>query len=102
MKDIVKINKLTVLQFSTKIISKNIFTIDESVRNLKLHKGGGTSISPVLDYSDKINPELLIIFTDLEFAEPDNTQKYPTLWVCINNPNIPHPFGDRIDYATEQ
>jgi predicted metal-dependent peptidase len=102
MRDIVKINKLTVLQFSTEIISKNIFKIDESVRDLKLHKGGGTNISPVLDYSDKINPELLIIFTDLEFAEPDNTQKYPTLWVCINNPNIPHPFGDRIDYTTEE
>lgn len=98
IRETVTINKLTIFQFDTSLHSITEFTPDMAIGDMKLYSGGGTDICPVLDYTDKQNPNLLIVFTDLEFSKTDHTEKYPTLWVCIDNPSAKEPFGDRIDY----
>lgn len=56
---------------------------------------GGTSFQPVLDYANKLRPDLLIIFTDGDAASP-NKSNFSVLWALIGSNKGEHLVGKKI------
>ncbi|MEE9214878.1 MAG: VWA-like domain-containing protein [Thermodesulfobacteriota bacterium] len=60
----------------------------------KFHGGGGTSFKPPFKYiADKrLNPDLVIYFTDMYGDFPSQKPPYPVLWVSVSDVDTA-PFG---------
>jgi predicted metal-dependent peptidase len=58
--------------------------------------GGGTDFRPVFDWVDaeRINPDLLVYFTDAEGRFPEKEPQYPVIWLVKGKARV--PFGTRI------
>ena len=58
--------------------------------------GGGTDFRPVFDWvnRDRLNPDLLVYFTDAEGEFPKQEPQYPVVWLVKGK--APVPFGVRI------
>jgi predicted metal-dependent peptidase len=61
-----------------------------------LQGGGGTDFRPVFEWLDggRLNPDLLVYFTDAEGRFPDQEPRYPVVWLVKGK--APVPFGIRI------
>lgn len=57
--------------------------------------GGGTNMNPIFDEIDRlgIEPEVVVIFTDLDIGPVRKTQ-WPTIWATTRD--RPQPYGDRV------
>lgn len=74
--------QMTVMDFDTRI--KNVHELDETVnilKDIKFHGRGGTCIEPVLEWINKNNPEVALIFTDGEFYMPKKFPKTSIIWL---------------------
>lgn len=70
---------MTVLLWDTRIVFEKTFREDENLDNIKVQAGGGTNLGPVYSRVRQLNPEALVIFTDLCVdipAKPD----WETIW----------------------
>ena len=58
--------------------------------------GGGTDFRPVFDWvnHDRLNPDLLVYFTDAEGEFPKQEPQYPVVWLVKGKAQV--PFGTRI------
>ncbi len=58
--------------------------------------GGGTDFRPVFDWvnRDRLNPDLLVYFTDAEGEFPKQEPPYPVIWLVKGKAAV--PFGVRI------
>jgi len=58
--------------------------------------GGGTDFRPVFDWleADRIEPDLLVYFTDAEGRFPETEPSFATIWLVKGK--APVPFGARI------
>ena len=95
IRDIYKPESLTIIDCDAKI--HNIFTVDkhDNILDLKFNGGGGTDFSPVIDYCNKLEPQLLIYFTDLYANSITEEPTYPIMWIC-NSDHEPAPIGETI------
>jgi len=61
-----------------------------------LHGGGGTDFRPVFDWieRERVNPDLLVWFTDAEGRFPEREPAYPVVWLVKGKARV--PFGIRI------
>ncbi len=61
-----------------------------------IHGGGGTDFRPVFDWieRERINPDLLVWFTDAEGRFPEREPAYPVVWLVKGKARV--PFGIRI------
>ena len=67
---------------------------------LTLYGRGGTSFSPVFEYvkNEKINPKVLIYYTDGGDAHfPEKPPAYPVIWALTKDKTV--PWGKKIVMA---
>lgn len=94
VQEVLKPEKLTLVQFDTRITYERVFTSDEPFEDLEMHGGGGTSLWPVRDWIEEHSPTAAIIFSDLECAPMSPlTKNIPIIWAVIRNPDMAVPFG---------
>ena len=83
IKKLLNPEKLTVLFFDDGIKLERTFTDKEKYGNIKVTAGGGTSLLPVYKRVEQLDPEALVIFTDLQVAIPPEP-KWQTIWLVPN------------------
>ena len=89
---------LTILDCDYKI--HNIHKVTDptiSLLDLKFSGGGGTSFTPVFDYCDKHNTNILLYFTDLYGKDITRNVNYNVLWLCYSE-HAPSSCGETIYY----
>lgn len=95
----VKLQKLTVVQFDTTIKSSDTVHSLAELSKIKFTGRGGTWIKPVLDLIDKNPKELSLIFTDGEFHQAGFHSKGNIVWLIHDNPNWKSDYGRVIHYS---
>ena len=73
-------DKLTLVQFDTRIRRVDVFTSTQKFTNIHIVAGGGTSYNEVYDYILKEKPTASVIFTDL-CCTPMQEVDSPVIWV---------------------
>ena len=73
-------DKLTLVQFDTRIQRVDVFTSTQKFTNIHVVAGGGTSYTEVRDYILKEKPTASVIFTDL-CCTPMQEVDSPVIWV---------------------
>lgn len=86
--------KLTVIQFDTKITNILNYSADDKVKKVSCYGRGGTDLSEVYDYICKNKPTASVIFTDL-WCTMMPPVKYPVFWI-ISGDHPDAPFGKSI------
>lgn len=87
---------MTIILWDTRITYEKVFREDESLDNIRIQAGGGTDLKPVFKRVEQINPEALVIFTDLEVGIP-NKPDWDVIWFVPDmNCRIPQGlnYGD--------
>ena len=74
---------MTVILWDTRIVFEKVFREDEKLDNISIHAGGGTDLNPVYKRVKEINPEALVIFTDMQVAIPPKPD-WETIWFVPN------------------
>jgi predicted metal-dependent peptidase len=90
--------KITLVQFDTRIKAVNEIKNTRELMNVNFVGRGGTSIAPVMKWVEENRPELLLIFSDGEFSQPDIKPASETLLLIHNNPNFKSNYGKVIHY----
>lgn len=87
-----KPQKLTIVQFDTRITSELVFKDDDDFEKIKILGRGGTDLLPVRDHIEKNQPTAAIIFSDL-YVSPMQplTNDIPTIW--ISTTKVKGAFG---------
>ena len=95
IKELLNPSKLTVMFFDTEVKLIKEFTDKEPYIDIKVRAGGGTSLTGVYQKVKKINPEALVIFTDLQVTIPSKPS-WNTIWlVPSKNNRVPkNIYGD--------
>jgi len=70
---------MTVMLWDTAIRFEKVFREDEPLDNINVMAGGGTCLLPVYKRVKEINPEALVIFTDLAVSIPPKPD-WDTIW----------------------
>jgi len=70
---------MTVILWDTQIQFEKVFREDETLDHIHVMSGGGTSLHPVYKRVQEINPEALVIFTDLCVSIPPKPD-WDTIW----------------------
>ena len=98
-----KPDKITLIDFDTNIKHVHEITNDTDIMGeLKFHGGGGTDITPILEYMEEHSPTLTLIFTDGEFYIPPNKPTGSVIWLIHNDVNWVAPYGEIIHYNIER
>ena len=103
LKETIKPDKITLLVFDTDIQSiQEITENTDLMRDVVFTGGGGTQIRPVLAWAQENKPDVMLIFTDGEFNQPeegsDEYPETPLIWIIDNDPNFTIPKGTVINY----
>ena len=90
--------KTRLVTFDTQIQNEYILT-NKPLNKLKFNGRGGTDVQCVFDHFDKIQPKVLIVFSDMDFYMPKTKPKYPVIWIGVGvyRKNITVPFGKYIE-----
>lgn len=88
------------ITFDTKIQDVHVLEKGISARGLKFHGRGGTNLRPVFKHFENqmVQPEVLIVFSDLQCSRIPESQKpnYDVIWICVNSPRSTVEFGKLI------
>ena len=86
--------KLTLVQFDTRITSEKVFNEEDVFEELIVVGRGGTSFVPVREHILEHKPTAAIIFSDM-YCVPMETvpEEFPVIWVAIANQTATVPFG---------
>jgi len=94
IKETLKPEKLTVVQFTTVIVHEQVFKMDDPFETIIRYGNGGTSLVPVRDHMIKHNPTAAVIFSDLQCPTMQKLPiEVPTIWVAIRAAGKRVPFG---------
>lgn len=87
--------KLTVIYFADGVTGVDEFTADEDLI-VKPRGGGGTDFRPVFKYLEDhdVNPDCVLVLTDLYGPAPTEAPMYPVLWCSTTQEK--EPWGERI------
>jgi predicted metal-dependent peptidase len=99
MMRMMKPEKITLIQFDTRIISTDEIKSIKDLMALKFSGRGGTDIGPVIEWANEHKPQLLMVFTDGEFRFVEAGPKCETLWIIHNNKRFSPPYGKVIHYT---
>ena len=95
--------KMTLICFDTKIQGIHDISQDTNMFNdIKFSGGGGTNIEPIMDWAEKNNPEILLIFTDGYFCKPQEFPKNEIVWLIHDNPSFTIDHGLVIHHEIEE
>lgn len=100
IQEVLKPDKLTLVQFDTRITKVRVFTEDEPFTDIEIRGRGGTSLIPVRNWIEEHKPTAAIIYSDL-FCDPMEplTQNIPIIWAEIHHKGVQVPFGKVIHVA---
>jgi predicted metal-dependent peptidase len=70
---------MTVILWDTRIVFEKTYREDETLDGISVRAGGGTNLEPVYRRVREINPEALVIFTDLCVQIPPEPE-WDTIW----------------------
>ena len=101
IKDFCQPNKLSIIDFDSSIKAVHSLTPDDDLWRLQFKGYGGTNLKPPFKEAKKLNPDLFIVFSDLECRKIKEEPSFPVIWVVVNNPHASVDFGQRIDMETE-
>lgn len=95
IKDLLNPEKLTVMFFDTSIKLIKTYTDKEPYKAVTVYAGGGTSLVGVYKKTKELQPEALVIFTDLCVSIPPKPE-WETIWLIPDKRNhIPTDlYGD--------
>lgn len=94
IQEVLKPQKLTLVQFDTKIQSSKEFKEEEPFDDIEIIGRGGTSLVCVREHILEHNPTAAVIFTDMEVAPMQKLDKdIPVVWAIMDNPHGTAPFG---------
>lgn len=79
IKRILNPKMMTIILWDTRIVFEKVFREDEPLDNIRIQAGGGTDLNPVYKRVSQINPEALVIFTDLQVRIPPKPD-WETIW----------------------
>jgi len=96
-----KPEKLTFLQFDTRIISEDVVKSLKDLMQINFSGKGGTAIDPVMEWARDNKPTVLLIFTDGYFTPASFDPKIPIIWIIYDNPKFKADFGKVIYYETK-
>ena len=86
IQDTLKPQKLTLIQFDTRIQDVRVFEEGEPFSKIKIVGRGGTSLVCVRDYIEKHKPTAAVIFSDLYCTPMQKLkQEIPIIWVVVNS-----------------
>lgn len=80
IKEILNPLKLTVMFFDTRVVLQKTFTDKDKYTKIKVSAGGGTDLTDVYRRTEAMDPEALVIFTDLCVTIPPEP-KWETIWL---------------------
>lgn len=93
--------KVSLIAFDTSITNVEVINSPNQIKNFEWLGGGGTDLNPVMELAIKEKPKVLVVFSDMYC---DHNVPVPTdtevLFVVVDNPNSPVPFGKRVDFST--
>ena len=95
IKELLNPKLLTVIFFDTHIKLQKTFRDTEEYSKIYVQAGGGTSLTRVYERVDKLDPEALVIFTDLEVPIPPKP-RWETIWLIPDKRNVipPNLYGE--------
>lgn len=95
IKELLNPEKLTVIFFDTKIKLIKTFTDKQPYGKINVRAGGGTSLTDVYKKTRELQPEALVIFTDLCVNIPPEPD-WDTIWLIPDKRNNipPNLYGD--------
>jgi predicted metal-dependent peptidase len=93
-----KPEKITFIQFDTKISSIDEVKSVKELEKLKFKGRGGTCVRALVNWAEENKPQLLLVFTDGYFRNTGAMTKTDTVWVIHNNKQFKAPFGKTIHY----
>ena len=79
LKETLNPERMTVILWDTRIVYEKTFREDETLDGISIHAGGGTDLGPVYKRVKEINPEALVIFTDMQVVVPPKPS-WETIW----------------------
>lgn len=89
---------MTVMLWDTAVRFEKTYREDEKLDNIKVIAGGGTQLEPVYQRVRQINPEALVIFTDLCVTIPPKPD-WETIWF-VPNEHIHESYLQQVTYGT--
>lgn len=99
--DILKPEKMTVIQFDTCIQKIDEFIEGDEFTEIEIIGRGGTSLVDVRQWIIDNKPTAVTIFTDMQVAPMAPLPfEVPILWICTNNAKGKVPFGKLIHIQT--
>lgn len=75
--------KMTILFFNTKVTQEHVFTDRQSYTNLTVKGKGGTKLDDVYRRARELNPEALVVFSDMDVTVPPQ-ESWDSIWI------VPH------------
>ena len=78
---------MSIVTFNTGIIDIFEMQTGDEILDLPFNVGGGTDISTTIDHYNKLNPTVVIVFSDLEMDEPENEPTFPVIWIKVGDSN---------------
>ena len=88
---------MTVILWNASIKFEKIFTESESLDNIPIQAGGSTNLRPVYDRCRILDPEAVVIFTDLQVSVPPKPD-WDTIWF-IPDRNVPDQYLQQVTYG---
>lgn len=86
--------KLTVIQFDTRIRNIRVFEKDDPFSEIYMVGRGGTDLTEVYEYIKNNPADAAIIFSDL-YVTPMDDPGIPVVWIVVNSSIVP-PFGTHV------
>lgn len=98
IKDKLNPTRIDVLNFTTKVVSHHVVEQDEDISKIQFRGCGGTHIPCVFNYikAEKMKPQVLILFSDMESQMPTEKPPYDVIWIAVNDAKFKPPFGKAI------
>lgn len=95
IKDRMNPEQMDVVAFTTSITRQWTVTEDDDISKIKFRGHGGTHIPVVFDHflKPENRPQVLIIFSDMESAIPQQRPPFDVIWISVNNQRFVPPFG---------
>ncbi len=97
IKKILNPSRMTVMLWDTQIKFEKTYRDDEPLGKIHVQAGGGTCLDPVYRRVKQLNPEALVIFTDLAVAIPPEPN-WKTIWFVPDN-NVYDNYLQKVNYG---
>ncbi|MCD1628495.1 DUF2201 family putative metallopeptidase [Marinobacter shengliensis] len=94
----VKPRTLNLVQFDTRVFQVDEIRTEQELMRINFRGRGGTTIDPVMEWGQKHQPDVLVVFTDGYFRPASFDPGVPVIWIIHDNPKWTAPFGKVIHY----